>query len=124
MQVIETVFVTELAAQASVPTPLKVVVSEQSLSGTLNEPLKLADAPGASEANVKTGLLGAGRSLTTTMSRRVTLPVLLTLPEKVSNCPGLTGSTGHTFVTLRPGVKTSEHVVAAELVTVRGDFVN
>jgi hypothetical protein len=50
----------------------------------------------------------------------VTLPVLLTLPEKVSNWPGATGCAGHTLVTLIPGVKTSEQVVLAELVTVLG----
>ena len=55
---------------------------------------------------------------------KVTLPVLLTLPEKVSNRPGATGEVGHTLVTLMPGVKTSEQVVLTELVTVRGWLVN
>src|ERR1035438_10446578 len=54
----------------------------------------------------------------------VTLPVLLTLPEKVSNWPGETGCMGHVLVTLMPGVKTSEQEVLAELVTVRGVDVN
>jgi hypothetical protein len=54
----------------------------------------------------------------------VTLPVLLTLPEKVSNWPGETGPTGHDLVTLMPGVKTSEQEVLAELVTVLGLVVN
>jgi hypothetical protein len=35
---------------------------------------------------------------------KVTLPVLLTLPEKVSVWPGATGCTGHDLVTLIPGV--------------------
>src|SRR5208282_774338 len=55
---------------------------------------------------------------------KVTLPVLLTLPEKVSNWPGETGCAGHDLVTWMPGVKTSEQVVLAELVTVRGVAVN
>src|ERR1700733_10025069 len=50
----------------------------------------------------------------------VTLPVLLTLPEKVSNCPGATGPAGHVLVTARPGVTVSEQVTLSELLTVRG----
>jgi len=50
----------------------------------------------------------------------VTLPVLLTLPEKVSGWPGGTGCRGHDLVTRMPGVKVSEQVALAELVTVRG----
>ena len=53
----------------------------------------------------------------------VTLPVLLTLPEKVSVWPGATGEMGHVLVTLIPGVRTSEHVVLTEFVTVRGAAV-
>jgi hypothetical protein len=48
---------------------------------------------------------------------KVTLPVLLTLPEKVSNCPGETGCAGHTLVTLMPGVVMSGHVADAVFVT-------
>src|SRR5437868_3661844 len=54
----------------------------------------------------------------------VTLPLLLTLPEKMSIWPGATGEAGHTLVTLMPGVNTSEQVAVAELVTVRGCVVN
>jgi hypothetical protein len=54
----------------------------------------------------------------------VTLPVLLTLPEKVSNWPGATGCAGQNLVTLMPGVKASEQAVPTELVTVLGWAVN
>src|SRR5207302_1113177 len=84
----------------------------------------LVKVPGASEAAAKTVVLGTGRLLTTTILVRVTLPVLLTLPEKVSNWPGATGCAGQALVTLMPGVKTSEHVVWTELLTVRGKVVN
>jgi hypothetical protein len=43
--------------------------------------VKLATAPGAKDANVNTGVLGAGWLSTTTIFVKVTLPVLLTLPE-------------------------------------------
>src|ERR1039458_1919082 len=48
---------------------------------------------------------------------KATLPVLLTLPEKVSNWPGETGCAGHTLVTLMPGVVTSGQVADAVFVT-------
>ena len=51
------------------------------------------------------------------MPVKVTLPVLLTLPEKVSVWPGETGCAGHTLVTLMPGVVTSWQVTDAVLVT-------
>src|ERR1035437_8662894 len=51
------------------------------------------------------------------MPVKVTLPVLLTLPEKVSVWPGETGCAGHTLVTLMPGVVTSGQVTDAVLVT-------
>jgi len=43
--------------------------------------LKLTTWPGASDAVVKTTVLGAGMLSTTTMLFNVTLPLLLTLPE-------------------------------------------
>src|SRR4051812_18449823 len=55
---------------------------------------------------------------------KVTLPVLLTLPEKVSNWPGATGWAGHAFVTLMPGVKTSEPVVWGKPAPVGGGVGN
>ncbi len=79
-QVVATVFVTMVVAQMSLPRPLKVVVTEQASAGTVGLLVKLADAPGASEATVNTVVLGAGRSLTTTMSVRVVSPTLRTLP--------------------------------------------
>ena len=48
----------------------------------------------------------------------VTLPVLLTLPENVSNWPGATGCVGHTLVTLMPGVVISVQVADAVFVTI------
>jgi hypothetical protein len=47
----------------------------------------------------------------------VTLPVLLTLPEKVSNWPGETGCAGHTLVTLMPAVFIPRQVADAVFVT-------
>src|SRR5580700_6039443 len=55
---------------------------------------------------------------------KVTLPVLLTLPEKVSNCPGETGCAGHALVTLIPAVKVFSQLMVVKLVTVRGVDVN
>jgi hypothetical protein len=48
----------------------------------------------------------------------VTLPVLLTLPEKVSNWPGATGDSGQTLVNTRPGVVINGQVDDAVLVTI------
>src|SRR5436190_22457235 len=48
---------------------------------------------------------------------RVTLPVLLTLPEKVIIWPCETACGGHTFVTLIPGVVISEQVMLADATT-------
>ena len=80
MQVVETLFVTALSVQMSLAVPLKVVVTEQVLVGTMYGPAKkLVDAPGASAATVNTGVLGAGRSLTTTTLVKVLLPVFCTV---------------------------------------------
>ena len=59
-QVTEAVFDTALVVQASLPLAVTVVVTEQALVGTVKLPVKLAEAPGASEATVKTTVLGAG----------------------------------------------------------------
>jgi hypothetical protein len=48
----------------------------------------------------------------------VTLPVLLTLPEKANNWPGATGCVGHALVTTMPGVEVTGQVALAVLVTV------
>jgi hypothetical protein len=48
---------------------------------------------------------------------KVTLPVLLTLPEKVSNWPGETCFAGHALVTTRPGVVVIGQLALAVLVT-------
>jgi hypothetical protein len=47
----------------------------------------------------------------------VTLPVLLTLPEKVNNWPGETRRSRHDLVTLMPGVVISGQVADAVFVT-------
>src|SRR5450759_110185 len=52
------------------------------------------------------------------------LPLLLTLPEKVSNWPGANGRVGHALVTTMPGVRVFEQVVMAELVISGAQFVN
>src|ERR1039458_6392498 len=53
---------------------------------------------------VALAVLVTGWLFQTTMLFNVTLPVLLTVPEKVSNWPGETGCAEHTLVTLMPGV--------------------
>ena len=80
VQVVATVFVTRVVAQASWPRALKVVVIEQPVAGAVRLLVKLALAPGASEATVNTVVLGAGRSLTTTMLLRIVSPRLRTVP--------------------------------------------
>jgi len=62
------------------PLAVKVVVTEQALSGTVTERVKLAEAPGARLATVNTDVLGAGRSLTTVTFTNGTSPVLRTVP--------------------------------------------
>ena len=80
VQVGETLFVTALSVQGSLPDPLKVVVTEQALVGTAYGPaLKLVDTPAASVARVKTTVLGTGRSLNTITLVKVKLPALLTV---------------------------------------------
>jgi hypothetical protein len=61
---------------------------------------------------------------TTTTFVSVTLPVLLTEPEKTSNCPGETGCTGQDFVTRMPGVVALPQVMLLVLFTERGAEVN
>src|SRR5436190_7813693 len=78
--------------------------------------MKFAEAPGASVAAVKTGVVPV-RSLVTTMLVSVMLPALLTLPVKVSRPPGLAGLAGQFCVTVRRGVVPSGQVADATLVT-------
>ena len=80
VQVVETVFVTVVRAQISLPIPRKVVVTEQALAGMVFALVKLADAPGASVAVVNTVVLAAGQSLSTTTFVKVILPVFRTVP--------------------------------------------
>jgi hypothetical protein len=116
-QVAETVFVTRSGVQASLPRALKVVVTVQPLTGAVRLLVKLADAPGASEPAVNTVVLGAGRSLTTTMLLRIVSPRLRTVPLYTSEPPGNTGAVGHAAVTPIWGVVRMGQVALAVLVT-------
>src|SRR5450759_4011323 len=80
VQVVETVFMTVVGVQMSLPPPLKVVVNEQASVGTVYVPVKLADAPGASVATVNTFVLATGRSLSTITLVNVMSPVFRTVP--------------------------------------------
>jgi hypothetical protein len=79
-QVGETLDVAVLDVQMSLPVPLKVVVTEQALGGTVTLLVKVRIAPGASEATENTGVLGTGRSLTTTTLVNVMSPMFCTVP--------------------------------------------
>ena len=72
--------VTVLPVQLSWPLTINVLVTEQAFRGALKLLLKLAEAPGASDARINTVVLGAGWLLATVMLVRVMLPVLRTLP--------------------------------------------
>jgi len=89
-QVMEAVLVTTLAAHMSLAAAITVVVMEQAFAGTVKLPVKFAEAPGASVPIVNTGVLAAGRSLTTTTFVSVILPLLLTVPPKLKDPPGAT----------------------------------
>ena len=56
-QVGETVSVTATVVHWSRPLAVKAVVTEQALAGTVRLLVKLADAPGANDATVKTGVV-------------------------------------------------------------------
>jgi hypothetical protein len=73
--------VTGACVHWSLPCALKDVVMEQTSAGTATLLVKVAEAPGARLAIVKTGVLGDGRSLTTTTSVRVMLPPFKTVPR-------------------------------------------
>jgi hypothetical protein len=79
-QVVVTLPVTAVPVHWSLPLAVSVAVTEQESSGVVKLPLKLADAPGAREGTVNTGVLGTGWLLTTVMLVSVTFPGLLTLP--------------------------------------------
>ena len=66
--------------------------------------VKVITALGAREGHVNTGVLLLGWLLTTTMLVKVTLPLLLTLPEKENGWPGGTDCR-HDLVTLMPVVR-------------------
>ena len=80
-------------------------------------PLKLALAPGAKLATVKTGVAPV-RSLVTTRLVKMVSPALRTLPLKVSKLPDLTASSGQSWVTVR-----REEVKIAQVVVVEIDTV-
>ena len=79
-QVVVTLLVTVLPVHWSCPLAISVEVTEQESKGAFRLLLKLADAPGASEATVNTGVLGTGWLLTTVMPVSVTFPALRTVP--------------------------------------------
>ena len=116
-QVADAVLVTGAAVQLSLPVAVTVLLTEQPSVDAVKLAVKLTVAPGASVIGPMTGVLGTGWLFRTTMLFNVTLPVLLTLPEKVSNPPGETGCAEHTLVTVMPGVFIPVQVADAVFVT-------
>ena len=77
-QVAETTFVTMIAVQASLPRAVTVLLTEQVFEGAVKLAVKLADAPTAKLANVRTVPGEAWLSTTVTLFKE-TLPALLTM---------------------------------------------
>ena len=117
LQVAEALLVTDTAVQMSLPVAVNVVVCAQALAGRVEIPVKLATAPGAIVAAVKTTVLGTGRSLTTTTLLKVISPVFRTVPLLVIELPGTIGVIGQATVTAICGVVRMVQVELAELVT-------
>jgi hypothetical protein len=78
-QVAEAELLTGSKLQASTPVAVTVLLTEHESAGEVNAAVKLAEAPGASEATVKTVGGVDWLSMTTTLFN-VTLPGLLTVP--------------------------------------------
>src|SRR4029077_3899542 len=116
-QVVVTLLLTVLPVHWSRPVAFKVELAEQASRGAVNPLLKLAEAPGASEARVNTTVLGAGWLLTTVMFERVMFPACVTLPLEARKPPGAAGLAGQVCVTIMSGVVTSGQVTAAEALT-------
>jgi len=117
VQVAEAALETSTAVQMSLPVAVNVVVCAQALAGRVEIPVKLATAPGAIVAAVKTTVLGTGRSLTTTTLLKVISPVFRTVPLLVIELPGTIGVIGQATVTAICGVVRMVQVELAELVT-------
>jgi hypothetical protein len=79
LQVVVTALVTWFALQTSLPLALNAVVTEQTLAGTATLTVKLAEAPGASEGAVNTGVFAEGRFARTTTFAKVISPVFFTV---------------------------------------------
>ena len=116
VQVADAVSVETTPAHVLVPRAVTLLVTVQALAGETKVAVKLAEAPGARLASVKTVLGEAWVSITVTLLS-VTLPGLLTVPEKVMELPVTTGITGQFKLTAISGVPVIEHVAEAALVT-------
>jgi hypothetical protein len=99
------------------PVALRVVVTEQTLVGTVKLPVKLEDAPGVSIGAVKTNMPATGRSAVTMIFVRLIFPLLLTVPVYVNTPPAPTGVAGQTAVTAIWAVVRRGQVALAEFVT-------
>ena len=116
MQVAEVLDVATTPAQVLLPRAVTVLLTEQAFTGEINVAVKLADVPGARLATLNT-VLGEACASTTVTLMSVTLPGLLTVPEKVIEFPVTTDVAGQFNVTLISGVPETAHVAKAALVT-------
>ena len=116
MHVADAVSVEGTPAQVLVPRAVTELETVQALAGEIKVAVKFAEAPGARLARVRTVLGEAWTSMTVTLLR-VTLPGLLTVPEKVMELPVITGVAGQFKVTAISGVPVIEHVAEATFVT-------
>jgi hypothetical protein len=80
-QVADSVSVTTVDAQASVPAAVTVLLTVQVSIGAVKDVVKSAVSPGARVIGPVTGVPGAGWSFTTVTLFKITLPVFFTVPE-------------------------------------------
>jgi hypothetical protein len=115
-QVADSVSVTTVPAQASVPVAVTVLLTEHVSAGAVKVAEKLADTPGARLGTVNT-VTGTDLSLETTTLFSVTLPEFLTVPVKVIGPPAAAGTVGQTSVTAMLGAVATPQVITAEFCT-------
>jgi hypothetical protein len=108
---------TGVSPQLSLAVTMTLLLTEQVLAGAVKVYVKFAEAPGARETTVSTGVLGVGWLRVTTTLLRVTSPVLRTVPLKVMAPPAAAAVGGQASVMSMPGALTNGHVNGVELVT-------
>ena len=115
-QVADSVSVTTVAAQASVPVAVTVLLTEHVSADEVKVAEKLVDTPGARLGMVNT-VLGTALSFETTTLFRATLPEFLTVPVKVIGPPAAADAVGQVNVTAMPGAVATPQVITAEFCT-------